>query len=91
MFLDLTATRTFGNWELGVVSYYASQVAADADNDHNFAPAPIEVKPEPEIFALGLLVSDHAGRAVKNFNIPAKSTRNTTLGRHFWLDASVGL
>ena len=75
LFLDLTATKNFGNWGFGVVSYYAKQVTADVDNGHYFSPALIDVTSKPEVFALGPLISYQAGPALLNFIIPLKFMR----------------
>ena len=72
------------------MSYYAKQIAADVDNGHYFAPAFIDVTNKPEVFALGPLIGYQAGSAILKFYYTGEIyARDTTLGQHFWLNASI--
>lgn len=55
LFLDLTATRTFGKWETGVVGFYDKQVTKDR-NDGTFYGPSHQTFGEPGQFAPGLLL-----------------------------------
>jgi hypothetical protein len=60
LFLDLTATKTFGKWELGPVAYYHNQVTADSDPNRTYAflnSIGVPVYTRPTSFALGGLVA----------------------------------
>jgi hypothetical protein len=60
LFLDLTATKTFGKWELGPVGYYHNQVTADSDPNRVYAflnTIGVPVYTRPTSFAVGGLIA----------------------------------
>ena len=101
-FLDFTATKHFGSWEIGPVAYAAQQVTADKDYMRSstgfsyYAPPPpvpdavrsaVDVTSTPAVFAIGMLV----GRQFGSLNVRAYYTgeiyaHQTTRGSRFWLD-----
>ena len=91
-FLDLTATKTFGHLEFGVVSYYSKQVTADVDSGHYFAPAFIDLTTTPTVFALGALIGYRLGPVLLKAHYTREVyARDTTMGQRFWLSVSVNI
>ena len=60
LFLDLTATKSFGKWEIGPVGYYTMQTTSDSDPNGVYAGLAAAGVPgiysRPTAFALGGLV-----------------------------------
>jgi hypothetical protein len=88
LFLDLTATKRFGNWELGPVAYYSTQTTSDQDPNGTYAAANalgIAVYTKPEVFALGGLVGyDWSPARVYVYVTDEVFARDTAQGRKVW-------
>ena len=57
LFLDLTATKTIGRWEVGPVGYYDKQLTADRNDGGFYGPAgAMPTFGHPEQFAIGALL-----------------------------------
>ena len=57
LFLDLTATKTLGKWEVGAVGYYDKQLTADRNGGGFYGPPGSGLTfGHPEQFALGALL-----------------------------------
>jgi hypothetical protein len=89
-FLDLTATKKFGELEVGPVSYFATQFTADIDNGHYYAPAAVDVRSNPTVFAVGALIGYRLGPVdFKAYYTNEVYARDTVLGQRFWLNAEI--
>jgi hypothetical protein len=107
IFIDFTAAKHFGSWELGPVAYAAQQVTADRDNMRSstgfsyYAPPPpvpdsvrsaVNVTTTPAVLALGLLVGHQFGSlSVRAYYTGEIYAHQTTRGSRFWLDLTYPL
>jgi hypothetical protein len=64
LFLDATATKSFGGFNAGVVGFYTKQTTADANNGFSYGPNPSAVTSMPERLALGLTIGGRIGPAI---------------------------
>lgn len=98
VFVDLTATKKFGNWEIGPVAYYAEQISSDSDPNGVYAHLAALNIPgsnpysKPRVLALGGLVGYDWGPVSAQINLSKEVyARDTSKGWTLWANLSFRL
>lgn len=68
LFVNLTATKSLGAFNAGIVGFYTKQTTADADYGHHYAPPFINVTSMPERLGAGPTIGGKIGPAVWDFS-----------------------
>lgn len=85
LYVDVTATKKFGNWEIGPVGYVVSQVSADDNDGHAYGPAQPTFGETQRIALGGMIGYDFGPAAVRGYFTDEIYARNGSDGPRGWL------